>query len=366
MSTVEASIRNPAVSNTSGGKHLYSAMTDFLILGGGSILGLFAIRAFIGSDRDYALLLSLAFANIINNPHFANSYQIFYRNFRNKLTKYPAELRWRYAVAGIAVPIALALFFTSTIYFETPRLLGFGANCMFFLVGWHYSKQGYGMAMVDAALKRSFFSQNEKNALLYNAYSTWIFAWALTNYLLSESGSSYFGISYFSLALPISIVGVLGVISSLTTINVAWQLRKRYAGGKPIAWNGIFAYVVSLYVWLLVKDPIVLLWIPLFHSLQYLAVVWRFELNRTNQEPSTLRPSIKFGLFIALGMLMGYIGFWLLPQWLNDHVNYSKAIFGGSLFLYVFWIFINVHHYFLDTVMWRRGNPDVQKYLFSR
>jgi hypothetical protein len=65
-------------------------------------------------------------------------------------------------------------------------------------------------------------------------------------------------------------------------------------------------------------------------------------------------------------MLLGYIGFWLMPQWLDEHVNYSKALFGGSLFLYVFWIFINVHHYFLDTVMWSRGNPDVSRYLFQK
>ena len=34
------------------------------------------------------------------------------------------------------------------------------------------------------------------------------------------------------------------------------------------------------------------------------------------------------------------------------------------MFLFVFWIFINVHHYFLDNVMWRRENPDTKKYLF--
>jgi hypothetical protein len=34
--------------------------------------------------------------------------------------------------------------------------------------------------------------------------------------------------------------------------------------------------------------------------------------------------------------------------------------------VFLFYIFINVHHYFLDNVMWRRGNPDVQKHLFAR
>jgi hypothetical protein len=35
------------------------------------------------------------------------------------------------------------------------------------------------------------------------------------------------------------------------------------------------------------------------------------------------------------------------------------------MFLFVFWICINVHHYFLDNVMWRRENPDTRKYLFG-
>lgn len=30
----------------------------------------------------------------------------------------------------------------------------------------------------------------------------------------------------------------------------------------------------------------------------------------------------------------------------------------------LFWVFINVHHYLLDTVMWRKGNPDVKRHLF--
>ena len=43
----------------------------------------------------------------------------------------------------------------------------------------------------------------------------------------------------------------------------------------------------------------------------------------------------------------------------------NKRAFGPSLFLFMFYIFINIHHYFLDNVMWRRGNPDVQQYIFS-
>ena len=45
---------------------------------------------------------------------------------------------------------------------------------------------------------------------------------------------------------------------------------------------------------------------------------------------------------------------------------YDHQAFNGTLFLFMFWIFINVHHYFLDNVMWRRENPETGKYLFGR
>ena len=42
----------------------------------------------------------------------------------------------------------------------------------------------------------------------------------------------------------------------------------------------------------------------------------------------------------------------------------AAQVLGSSLFFFIVLIFINVHHYFLDNVMWRRGNPEVAKYLF--
>lgn len=35
------------------------------------------------------------------------------------------------------------------------------------------------------------------------------------------------------------------------------------------------------------------------------------------------------------------------------------------MFLFVFWIFINVHHYFLDNVIWRAENPETRQHLFA-
>ncbi|MEX1317921.1 MAG: hypothetical protein AB1Z22_12465, partial [Synechococcaceae cyanobacterium] len=62
---------------------------------------------------------------------------------------------------------------------------------------------------------------------------------------------------------------------------------------------------------------------------------------------------------------LGYLGFWTLPGWLDTHVDLPQQLFGHSLFLFSFWIFINIHHYFMDSVMWRRENHEVAQYLFN-
>jgi hypothetical protein len=36
-----------------------------------------------------------------------------------------------------------------------------------------------------------------------------------------------------------------------------------------------------------------------------------------------------------------------------------------SIALACAWLFINIHHYLLDNVMWRKGNPSVAKHLFG-
>ncbi|WP_245277580.1 hypothetical protein [Mesorhizobium sp. L48C026A00] len=68
--------------------------------------------------------------------------------------------------------------------------------------------------------------------------------------------------------------------------------------------------------------------------------------------------------FIIIGSILGILGFWLVPIALSALIPYNEEVLGSSLFLFIAWIFINVHHYFLDNVMWRRGNPEVSKYLF--
>jgi hypothetical protein len=115
--------------------------------------------------------------------------------------------------------------------------------------------------------------------------------------------------------------------------------------------------------------------VPTFHSLQYLAVVWRYQLNAGSQ-PRVAAPLLlnrvlpagtwtNLAIFIAIGVVLGFLGFMGVPRFIDSVLPYDRSVFGPSLFLFMFYIFINIHHYFLDNVMWRRGNPDVQQYIFA-
>jgi hypothetical protein len=371
------------------GSHLFGPIADFLLLGGGAaiVLGLIALFLPQGIAKPQQAFVITSLMILINQPHFAHSYQIFYRNFSAKAfgQTYPRALRLRYLFAGLIAPILLILFLAFGVWRANidadTRLLSYGANLMFFLVGWHYAKQGYGILIVDSVQKRVTFPAFAKTVLRVNAYACWMVSWIGINHALS-SPISFLGITYYTVPIPSAAYYAalaVGAASSLAAIFVFAQLFRE---ARTLPWNGIVAYFASLYLWIILVcfNPIFLLVVPTFHSLQYLAVVWRYQLNvSARAEPQARRygsaavdriwpdgVSRRLAVFSLTGIALGALGFIALPNGLDAAFSYRERVFGPTLFLFLFYIFINVHHYFLDNVMWRRGNPDIQKHLFAR
>ncbi|ESX86470.1 hypothetical protein [Mesorhizobium sp. LSHC412B00] len=361
-------------------KYLFGPVADFLMLGGSAFL-ILPVLFLVPLEYEGPVAATMVFvAYLVNYPHFAHSYQLFYRNFGRKVTGdgYDRSLQLRYIFAGIVVPLVMAGFFAYGAAAANTRLLGYATNAMFFFVGWHYVKQGYGMLMVDAVLKRKFFDDRDKKVLLVNSYAVWILAWLQTNTAVTQG--KYYGLDYYTFAVPswITDIALLAAIASTAATLLMLVNRWRKNGGK-LPYNGIVAYVASLYLWILIVriNPLWLLIVPALHSLQYLAVVWRYQTNverdssdaERDPQPkilSFLGPLYRFRLlgFIVGGTALGYLGFWLIPSALTALIPYDRQVLGSSLFFFIVLIFINVHHYFLDNVMWRRGNPEVSKYLF--
>jgi len=365
-------------ANTSRADSLFSPLVDFLCLGGGSLLlvALIASAQFFIDLRPQIIVASALVAHFVNNPHFANSYQLFYSKFREKLAseRYAKGMRVRYAFAGIVVPAGLFSFILCCALTSNATLLTKAVGAMSFLAGWHYVKQGYGILIVTSVLKKAFFSTVEKRIALISAYCCWICFWLGANYSLAKR--DFFGIQYYTAAVPQWLLIASLAVAIFTTLATTWMfLRKWHLENRWLALNGVLAYLMTIYAWLLLLlDPLYVFVIPACHSLQYLLIVWRYRINLENDGTKTDgmpfanimgNSKFRFALFVAVGIVLGYLGFWHLPELLDEFVRYDRASFGASLFLFSFWIFINIHHYAMDNVMWRRGNPDTTKYLFA-
>lgn len=354
---------------------LYAPWIDFLLLGGASFFVLPVCAALAPNHSAELIFAGFLLSFVINFPHFAHSYQIFYRDFANKLRGrgYARHLGWRYAVAGVAAPLLLAAGLYACYAARDRQALAWSISAMTFFVGWHYVKQGYGMLIVDSVFNRSFFSDREKRLFLVNAYACWIFFYLLFQHLGKQR--EMFGLSYLFLPAPqwlVYLAGAVCLAASLSAIAAAISARSRNAD-KPTPFNGYVAYVMSCYVWLgIAANPTALVLVPALHSLQYLAVVWRFESNRQRAAiaaEKAQRPArtlwVRFATFIGIGMALGGLSLAAVPMMLDNTNIYDASIYGANLFLILFSVFINIHHYFLDNVMWRKDNPDVGTHLFG-
>jgi hypothetical protein len=381
MALVDATQAAGTVQQTK--RAFFSPTFDFLCLGGGSLL-LLPILVWVIPDNanGSAVYVAALLSQIINHPHFIHSYQIFYRTF-GAITADPNSnqaLRARYLWAGIGAPVLIALLFAAALSLGDAQTLAYAGNVMMFFVGWHYVKQGYGMLMVDAARRRSYFGNGDKKILLVNSYVCWIVAWIAGNRAVAER--DFWGLAYGTFDIPVAVLWVGAAILAITTalsMLVLFRHARAHRGSVPV--NGIAAYVAALYPWLLmIREPVLGALIPAMHSLQYLLIVWRYQLNLEQARPDasdrpqllrafSLAPTkgvLRFTGFVLCGTILGVLSFMVVPHLLGKHVPYDHAQYGDYLFFFVIVIFINIHHYFIDNVMWRKENPYTLPHLFPR
>ena len=184
--------------------------------------------------------------------------------------------------------------------------------------------------------------------------------------------------TYFTFDIPPTLLTVGAVAATLTTAAVIVALAVRIlVRRQSVSWNGIVGYACALYLWVVAfyYDVIFAIFIPAFHSLQYLLFTWRYQLNKVSSDGPVAadaapvrrsRPvALRFAKFVGLGVVLGWFGFVGLPMLFHASLTPDPAAFGPSVFVFIFVLWINIHHYFIDNVIWRRDNEDVRKYLFA-
>ena len=377
-------------------RSLTTRFLDFWLLGGASVL--VWLLMFIGQHFRSAWAVdhyfrelsvtAISLSLLVNNPHFLVSYKLAYSRGRSFVAEYwwqlvavPALLIAMFAAAYAqfeaptaavipalpAVAGAVGSLGLGTAALLTPRLGDFlftvGFNLMFFTVGWHYTKQTFGCMMVYANFDGYRMTQTQRTLVKWSLLSIWWLNFVGGN--RRETQLTFSDFKYYTLDLPDILYPITATLVAAGFALVVWKVfYANYAATRQLPTANVVIPFVALYVWwmpLSRQQEFYLLLTPLFHSLQYLAFVFKMEDSRLR---SASRYEVR-ATIVALGVIAaGWLAFELIPNtldnWLGTFNTWNMFFFFTAAML-----FINIHHYFIDNVIWRFKDPVVRKYLLT-
>lgn len=344
---------------------------EFLVAGGGTLALIplaWWFRSVSGLDESVYLVSMLAFyaAHVINDPHFGVTYLLFYKNVRERAlgSTFSGFQRVRYLTAGFVVPVLMLGWIVWAMRGGSAERMGYLIQLMFFLVSWHYVKQGFGVLTVLSMRRGVRFSPTERRWILAHCFSAWAHAW------VSPAGPAYqveeSGILYWTLEVPLLVerlteAAFFGSGAVLLVVLVQKWRRERIL--PPLA--PLVGFFVTVWLWSVYSsfDPLIAYFIPALHSIQYLYFVWLLRRNQARAEAGEAdfgRIPRQLLVLAASSLAIGWLLFRGGPEFFDAHfvTSGSGLPLGATPYLAAIGTFVNIHHYFMDNVIWRRDNPE--------
>lgn len=323
---------------------------------------------------------------VCNHPHFMVSYRFGYGR--------GSKFLFQHWISLIFVPLTLLLIYTVGYFFfdtniEKASLLnwinpifetlgiGFrlGQNAklgyeilslsiliMYFTAGWHYSKQVYGCMMTYSKFNNYPLLKWQKKILKWSVFSVAFYQLVYMFHLIDTSSSSgyqdsrFAGIQLTTMDLPESLIYVagtlVGVLFVLSLSIFIFNFRKY----KTLPALNVLVPWIAFYIWWIpfVSLPeFYFMMVPFFHSLQYLPFAYRMENSKIKKDQwYYLQVTARLSLLLAIGVAC----FEWIPVYLDLNLK-TEAHQTAWFFMTAFAVFINIHHFFIDSVVWKSTAP---------
>lgn len=317
-------------------------IVHLLLFGLFSILALGSLYLFNQLNQDYTIKSSEQDVRwlliLFSYPHFIASYFWFYKN---------ESLRQESRFVGLYLPAIIVLILVLVFTLQISTLQQALLICGWILLFWHFAKQSYGCSVF---LGKSGFPQVSKSLLL-NSYLC-LAGFGFLNIqrqdaqiLLFKSYVKVFKVpEYFSLALL--------VFAWLLFAGFVWSYLKHSESKKRLFYI-VIPWIANLmwFSWWAIESFFAL--IPIFHALQY----WPFVLqgiSRLQQQTKDFARAT-FGIFALSTLFFVGIPYFMIQWWPSLGATLVTGIF----------IFLNLHHFFIDSVGWRLSRESLRKILFS-
>jgi hypothetical protein len=354
MSVMTLSSTDMSRSQTSTSDHYFvNAPVDALLIGGASLLlyAVFRLRPDLASSPSIASLAA-TLVWVCNYPHFASTNYRLYHS-RSSIAQYPltsyiTPLLVVAAVIGCYIaPTAVAPLFVKFYLLWSP---------------YHFSGQTLGITMVYA--RRTGFVID---GWLRRSMTAFIFLTFAVQSSWAEVGlhiNRFYAVDYPSLGVPVWLPEVLTKLMWAALATTIALLVWKVVNGGPRVPLIVLLPAFTQYVWFVATPAGQFAYmVPFFHSLQYLLIAWSVQMKdglaRHSRDPSVRYVWSESARWMAINIVGGYTLFWALPH-LGSHFGQPLA-FSTAVMLAA----IQVHHFFVDGVIWRLRNSAARSPLSS-
>jgi len=326
--------------------YFVNAPTDFLLIGGVSIVAYFCLSLHPEANST-VFSVGTVLMWLTSWPHFAaTSYRLY--SSKDNIREYP--------VTALVVPLLIAAGVAAS-FASLDGIAPYFVRLFLFWSPYHFCGQSVGITLIYA--RRAGFKVGKKERL---AISSFIFGTFFLTMARAETGTQgrfdVIQFPYFGLPPWVANAAEIGLLiagAAFGLFVVQWCLRNRRV--LPLI---VLLPAVTQYFWFVLGGgvPSFNNFVPMFHAAQYLLIAWSMQLkesaDRTSVTPTprfVWLESVRWG---AVNLAGGALLFWGIPQllasWQGLTVGVCAAIVGAG---------VQIHHFFVDGVIWKLRNPKV-------
>ncbi len=323
-------------------RYFINAPVDTLFVGGASLLFYLLIVYVQGGARTPVIYeTAAALAWVVNWPHFsATAFRLY--GARANLKQYPITATLSPII--VTALVACCFAFPQTV---APNFV----KLFFYWSSYHFSGQTIGISLLYARRGQHKVSPWERFGL-----QGWVYGTFLLSTIRSETSTGerdYYGIKYAGLGLPDELVKASAVFMwgccALWALLILIQV---FRDRKPPPLLYLIPSVAQ-FVWFVPGGlvPGFSEFVPFFHSLQYIVIAWAMQLKERADRSETA-VDVPFlaresALWYAINLAGGATMFWALP-----HLAKAAGVQEG-LAMGVVIAGVQIHHFFVDGVIWK-------------
>ena len=323
------------------GRTFVNPLVDYLVVGGGLTLPIFAALYFSPGLNPIGGGISEWTFIAINGAHFAASTIRLYTK-PGARQEFPF-LSWVFPGLCLAL-VAAGLYW--------PRVGGQIKALYFTWSPFHYAAQTYGLAVMYAMRSGARLDGRDKAHIRGVCLLPFVYSFFTT----PMGGSSWFispdtvAASVFLSTLHETIVVLLRAAVLLLPVSLFWQMHRMRGRQVPLI---VLVLQISNGVWWLGSDFLnAWFWTAVLHSLQYLVVVTvRHVDERTAASGvrNSLRATLFHGTaFYGFSLVVGFVLFFVAPS------AFVMLGLGTGVEAYAMMtLVINLHHFIVDGFIWR-------------